>query len=82
MIPANIDYQSLLADLNRWGIRDYKIEAICGLTVGHIAQLKCGSIKQMVYPNAARLYNFWWDEQQARDPRETDSSHSLAATTG
>ena len=83
MIPANIDYLSVLADLNGWGIRDYKIEAICGLSKGHVAQLKCGDIREMKYPNAARLYNFWFDEAKARGvqvPHETSHSHTLGET--
>jgi hypothetical protein len=83
VIPANLDYLAILADLNDWGIRDYKIEAICGFGVGHVAQLKCGAIKDMKYPNAARLYNFWFSEAQERTevPRETSRSHTATATT-
>lgn len=84
MIPANVDYLALLGDLNRWGIRDYKIEAICGLGNGHVAQLKCGAIKDMKYRNAARLYNFWFDESLAHGedvPCETSCSRTLPATT-
>lgn len=84
MIPAHIDYLALLADLNEWGIRDYKIEAICGLPEGRIAKLKCGATRDMVYPNAARLYNFWFDEAAARGidvPRGTSSLQALSATT-
>lgn len=84
MIPANIDYQSLISDLNRWGIRDYKIEAICGLPEGRIAKIKCGATKDMVYPNAARFYNFWWDEAVKRGyevSHGTSSLQPLGATT-
>lgn len=84
MIPANLDYRQILADLNAWGVRDYKIEAICALPVGRLAKIKCGATKDMVYPNAARLYNFWLDERARRDEdgsRETSSLQSLNATT-
>ena len=84
MIPAQIDYMALVNDLNGWGIRDYKIEAICGLNQGTIAKLKCRAQRSMVYENAARLYNFWHDEAVARGvhvPHGTSSSQSLPTTT-
>lgn len=84
MIPANLDYRQILADLNGWGVRDYKIEAICALSVGHLAKIKCGATKDMVYPNAARLYNFWLDERERHEEdasRETSSFQPLVATT-
>lgn len=65
-IPANIDHLAVIADLNAWGLRDYKIEAICGFSVGYVAQLKCGNITKMSYQYAARLHNFWEDEQNLR----------------
>lgn len=85
MIPANVDHVSILADLNGWGIRDYKIEAICGFSIGYVAQLKCGNVKQMSYQRAARLYNFWFDEA-ARNlppvvPRQTLPTHMLIEPT-
>jgi hypothetical protein len=62
-IPANIDHIALVRDLNRWGISDYKIEAICGFSVGYVSHLKkTGGAQQMGYQRAARLYNFWFDE--------------------
>ena len=66
MIPANIDHKQILEDLNTWGLRDYKIEAICGYSVGYVGQLKTDKIVQMTYQRAARLYNFWFEERQAR----------------
>lgn len=84
MIPANLDYHQMIADLNGWGIRDYKIEAICGLPQGRIAKFKCHAQKSMIYENAARLYNFWHDEAVARDadvPHGTSSLQPLAETT-
>ena len=81
MIPANIDHVAILLELNAWGLRDYKIEAICGFSVGYVAQLKCGNVQQMTYQRAARLYNFWFDERGQRVPHETLSSHNAPATT-
>jgi len=73
MIPANIDHVAIVQDLNRWGYRDYKIELICGFSVGYVSQLKCGNVRQMVYQRAARLYNFWLAER--------DTHEETAATT-
>lgn len=84
MIPADIDLISTLADLNAWGIRDYKIEAMCGLSEGRIAKIKCGATKSMIYANAARLYNLWFDEAIARGvtvPCETSSFQAVVETT-
>lgn len=84
-IPANIDYLALIAELNSWGIRDYKIESICGLAEGRIAKFKCGAQRSMIYENASRIYNFWVDEALSRASRETmelaSSLQALAATT-
>jgi hypothetical protein len=65
-IPANIDHRMVLRQLNDWGYRDYRIEAICGFSIGYVAQLKCGAIQQMTYQRAARLWNFWVSEHSAR----------------
>lgn len=81
MIPANIDHCQLIADLNTWGLRDYKIELICGFSVGYVAQLKCGNVQQMTYQRAARLYNFWEEEQDARVSHETLQIHNAVVTT-
>lgn len=84
MIPANLDYMSLIGDLNDWGIRDSKIEAICGLNQGLIAKFKCRAQRSMIYENAARLYNFWHDEALAHGvhvPHGTSSSQPLPTTT-
>jgi hypothetical protein len=84
VIPANIDYLAIIEDLNRWGIRDYKIEAICGLGQGRISQVKSGWAKRMLYENAARLYNFWLDEavkHADEGSRETSILQPLSATT-
>lgn len=77
-IPANIDHVRVLADLNAWGYRDYRIEAICGFSVGYVSQLKCGNVKQMTYQRAARLWNFWCEEH---DSRGTLQTHSVAVSS-
>lgn len=66
MIPANIDYQSIVQELNAFGIGDYKLEAICGFSDGYIRHLKNGSYRDMTYQRAARLYNFWCEERALR----------------
>jgi hypothetical protein len=84
MIPARLDYLAMIADLNRWGIRDYKIENICALNQGLIAKLKCAAQRSMGYEKAARLYNFWLDEALAHGehvPRGTSFPQTLDATT-
>jgi len=81
MIPLTIDRTAILADLNTWGFGDYKIEAICGFSIGYVAQLKCGNIGHMSYERAARLYNFWEDERNRRVPHETVRIHTLVITT-
>lgn len=80
MIPANVDHIQILADLNIWGLRDYKIEAICGFSIGYVSYLKGNPDTRMSYDRAARLYNFWWDEQKARDSRGTEQTHNAAQT--
>ena len=64
MIPAQVDVLQIVADLNAWGWRDYKIEVACGLGGGYIAQVRCGNIREPAYGKAARLFNFW--EEQSR----------------
>jgi hypothetical protein len=78
MIPANVDHIGIIADLNTWGIRDYKIELCCNFSEGYVAQLKCGNVKQMAYQRAARLYNFWFEERVSRATLQTQG---LVATT-
>lgn len=64
MIPAQIDIEQIVADLRAWGWLDYKIEVACGLGAGYIAQVRCGNIRNPAYSKAARLFNFWEDQQQ------------------
>ena len=63
MIPAEIDAKALIAELNTWGWKDYKIEVACGFSSGYIAQIRCGNVQMLAYQRAARLFNFW--ESQA-----------------
>ena len=63
MIPVQIDVLSLVADLNGWGWRDYKIEISCGLGSGYVAQVRCGNVKEPAYGKAARLFNFWEEQR-------------------
>lgn len=61
-LPPFIDHVQLLRDLNRFGWRDYKLEAACGFSVGYIAKLREDPHQRMFYPSAARLWNLWRDE--------------------
>jgi len=68
VIPVEIDVSAILADLNRWGWRDFKVETVCGFSSGYVAQIKCGNVRMMAYQRAARLYNFWCAEREINDP--------------
>ena len=81
MIPAFIDYQAIISDLNRWGIVDFKIEMICGLSRGHVSQLKSDAKIRISYDIAARLYNFWWDERELHPTLESEWAQTVVATT-
>jgi hypothetical protein len=61
-VPAAIDIDAILADLNAAGWLDYKIEVVCGFSRGYIAQLKRRDDRDVFYRHGARLYNFWLDE--------------------
>lgn len=61
MIPAALDVDQMLADLNAVGWLDYKIEIACGFSKGYIAQLKRREDREVFYKHGARLYNFWFD---------------------
>lgn len=85
-IPANIDLVGMISDLNKWGIGDKKIEAICGFSQGYVTHMKAGRWRDMTYQRAARLYNFWWDECRLHGlivsvHAPVENSHPLAATT-
>lgn len=65
MIPI-IDALPIIADLNEWGWKDFKIDTVCGFCGGYVAQIKCGNIKEMGHRRAVSLYNFWESEALAR----------------
>lgn len=62
MIPAEIDVQAIIRDLNRVGWKDQKIEIALGLSKGYVAKLKEGPRPNRPYQLAARLFNFWEQE--------------------
>jgi hypothetical protein len=68
MIPMAIDSKQLIEDLSKWGWLDFKIETVCGFSRGYVAQIRCGNIKEMSYARAARLYNFWLEEEHKNKP--------------
>jgi hypothetical protein len=68
MIPMAIDSKQLIEDLSQWGWLDFKIETVCGFSRGYVAQIRCGNIKEMSYARAARLYNFWLEEEEKNRP--------------
>lgn len=69
MIPAVIDIDRIIADLNRAGWLDYKIEVACGFARGYVAQLKRREDRDVLYKHGARLFNFWEDtERGTRGP--------------
>lgn len=63
LIPASIDHLAILADLNRWGWLDAKIETYMGFSEGYVTKLKKGIVVQLRYDRAARLHNLWCDER-------------------
>lgn len=81
MIPAQIDAMAIVADLNAWGWRDFKIEIACGLSRGYVAQVRCGNVQEMAYSKAARLFNFWESEAEKQASRETLQARLDAVTT-
>lgn len=74
MIPPAIDHVAILDDLRAWGWCNYKVEIACGFTRGYVAQLRCGNIAEMSYNRAARLFNFWEEEQELQWSRELANS--------
>ena len=79
MIPAQIDVMQIVADLNEWGWRDYKIEVACGLGSGYISQVRCGNIREPAYGKAARLFNFW--EEEADSQSALLQTRTISVTT-
>lgn len=80
MIPANLDYLCIFNELNAKGISDYKIEAMCSLTDGHISHMRAGHWHEMTYQRAARVYNLWFEEVQRLAP-VPENTQGLALTT-
>lgn len=74
MIPIEIDALKMIADLNEWGWKDFKIETVCGFTRGYVAQIRCGNVKMLAYQRAARLFNFWETEAQSQGIPSTSST--------
>lgn len=82
MIPAKLDYIQMFNDLNGIGISDYKIEMICGLSVGHASHLRKRGCDRVSYVVSARIYNFWCDEMNAAiSLTVTDARQALEMTT-
>ena len=77
MIPVEIDALQLIADLNEWGWKDFKIETVCGFTRGYVAQIRCGNVKMLAYQRAARLFNFWEEEQAINAPSLAISTQAV-----
>lgn len=77
MIPVEIDVDGILRDLNAWGWRDQKIEAVCGFSDGYCAKLRAGPRPKRPYQYLARLHNFWESEGELAAGRQT-----LDATSG
>jgi len=66
MIPAQLDYVTMLERLNSCGWTNWRLDAILGYSPGYCSQVKCGNVKEMTYPKASRFYNFWYEERLAR----------------
>jgi hypothetical protein len=79
-LPIDIDTEAILNDLNLWGWRDFKIETVCGFTSGYVSQIRCGNIKTLGFPRAARLYNFWESERDSQ-ALQNQAQISAEATT-
>ena len=77
MIPVEIDALQLIADLNEWGWKDFKIETVCGFTRGYVAQIRCGNVKMLAYQRAARLFNFREEEQSINAPTLANSTQAV-----
>lgn len=76
MIPEKIDAPALIADLNKWGMKDSKIEFACGFSGGYVAQIKCGNLKRMSYPKGAALLNL----HEERMIKSLAHSNSISGT--
>lgn len=77
LIPLEVDFRALVAGLNAAGIKDHKIEMLCGFSKGYVAQLRCGNIGRMSFNHGARLYNLWLVETAS--PQSTGIQFHLTA---
>ena len=62
MIPAHLDFNALIADLNAAGLTRSKIEYLCGFSECYLSHLTRGKISDMTYRRAAKLYNLHQQE--------------------
>jgi len=58
LMPEELDHRQLLKELNEVGWIDEKISVALNWNSGYVRQLKNGSVQNMGYRNAAKLYNF------------------------
>lgn len=78
-IPAKLDLEEILRNLNEWGFKDYKIEMACGWGEGYVSHLKAGRIISVRFESGARLFNLWRDELAAN--LETPQALEATSTT-
>ena len=64
MIPEEVCWIGVLNELNRLGLIDGKIESICDLTKGYVAQIRCGNVKRLGYDKGAKLINLLDEEMK------------------
>jgi hypothetical protein len=69
MIPAKLDIEQILDDLERWGWLRYKIEVYCGMSAGYVTRLRDGGIQNVSYVYGARLHNLWVSESESAQNR-------------
>lgn len=81
MIPVEIDAMQMITDLNGWGWRDSKIEVVCGFSKGYVAQIRFGNVRMLAYQRAARLFNFWTEEQAKAPAREASPPVGLTGAS-
>lgn len=75
MIPAHLDFNALIADLEGVGLCRSKIEYLCGFSECYLSHVTRGKISDMTYRRAAKLYNL-----HAREVGQ--KSLPIAGTTG
>ena len=64
MIPESVNWIAVLDELNRLGLKDGKVEAICDLTKGYLSQIRCGNVKRLGYDKGAKLMNLLDEEMK------------------